>query len=171
LALLLLAPVGWIWGYHSLASLGHLLRAVVLALRTAVFVLVVFALAQLQIVNTGDRLTVLYLLDQSISIPEAQRQAMSEYVNRSIVQHRRAPKRDRAGVIVFAKDSAIEYPPVDENLKLTSNAETSLDGSFTNLAAAMRMAMSTLPSDSNNRRYFFKMLNKLLYLSVHSGTS
>jgi hypothetical protein len=40
LALLLLTPVVWIWGYRSLANLGGLRRAIVLALRTAVIVLV-----------------------------------------------------------------------------------------------------------------------------------
>ncbi len=151
LVLLLLAPLVWILGYRGLANLGGLRRAVVLVLRTAVVVLVVLALAQMQVVHTSDRLTVLYLLDQSISIPAVQRQAMSDYVSRSIAQHRHAAVQDRAGVIVFAREPAVEYPPVDENLRLTSNAETSLDGSYTNLAGAMRLAMATLPSDSAGR--------------------
>ncbi|HTQ40021.1 MAG TPA: VWA domain-containing protein [Pirellulales bacterium] len=151
LTLLLFAPVLWALGYRSLASFGGLRRAVILTLRTAVFVLIVLALAQMQNVRTSDRLTVLYLLDQSISIPETQRIAMSEYVNQSIAQHRSAQRQDRAGVIMFAKEPAVENPPVDENLRLTNHAETSLDGSYTNLAGAMRLAMATLPADSAGR--------------------
>jgi Mg-chelatase subunit ChlD len=151
LALLLLAPLLWILSYRSLVSLGRFKRAIALVLRTAVVVLVVLALAGTQINRTSDRLTVLYLVDQSMSIPQGQRQAMSDYVNRSIAQHRSAPKQDRAGVIVFAKDTAVEYPPVDENLRLHAASETSLDGSATNLAGAMRLAVATLPSDSAGR--------------------
>jgi len=55
------------------------------------------------------------------------------------------------GVIVFAKDTAVEYPPIDENLRLHAAPETSLDGSATNLAGAMRLAVATLPSDSAGR--------------------
>ncbi len=151
LVLLLLVPLVWILGYRGLANLGGFRRAIVLILRTAVVVLVVLALAQMQVVHTSDRLTVLYLLDQSISIPAAQRQAMSNYVSQSIAQHRHATLQDRAGVVVFAREPAVEYPPVDENVRLTSNTETALDESYTNLAGAMRLAMATVPNDSAGR--------------------
>ncbi|HZZ29739.1 MAG TPA: VWA domain-containing protein [Pirellulales bacterium] len=151
LALLLLVPVFWMLGYHRLAILGRWRRAIVLLLRTAVLACVVCALAQMQLVHTSDRLTVFYLLDQSVSIPETQREAMAGYVNQSIAQHRSAVRRDRASVIVFAKEPAVDYPPLDENLRLTSNTETSVNGNFTNLAGAMRLALATLPADSAGR--------------------
>ena len=39
------------------------------------------AAADLQIVRSNDHLTVIYLLDQSLSIPQEQRAAMIKYVN------------------------------------------------------------------------------------------
>lgn len=56
-----------------------------------------------------------------------------------------------AGVVVFAKEPAVEYPPIDENVRLTGNTETALDESYTNLAGAMRLAMATVPNDSAGR--------------------
>ena len=53
-------------------------RWFVLGLRTVVLLLVVFSLAEIQMVRTSEKLTVIYLLDQSVSIPRGQRRAMVE---------------------------------------------------------------------------------------------
>jgi len=76
LLLLLVLPVMWALSYRSLAGLGNLRRWLALGLRTAVVLLIVAALAQPQVVQKSDRLTVVYLLDQSLSIPAEQRLAM-----------------------------------------------------------------------------------------------
>ena len=69
LALLLLLPLLWWHGYRRLAGLGGLRRWLALLFRTLVVALLVMAAADLQIVRTNDHLTVIYLLDQSLSIP------------------------------------------------------------------------------------------------------
>ncbi len=69
LLLLVLVPVVWIVGRKSLAALGPLRRYAALVLRTAVVVLLVLGVAEIQWVQTSRRLTVFYLLDQSLSIP------------------------------------------------------------------------------------------------------
>src|SRR5262245_12654017 len=97
LALLLLPGLLWLLSYHRLAGLGRVRRIVVLALRSSVLVLIVLALAQAQWVRTNQRVTVLYLLDQSLSIPEPQRRMMSEFVNESVARHRDPRRQDRAG--------------------------------------------------------------------------
>src|SRR5258708_5843551 len=141
----------WWLGFRSLSSLGGARRVAVLALRTSVLMLIVLALAQVQVVRVSPRLTVLYLLDQSISIPEGQRSAMADFVNQSVAKHRDAQRQDRAGVIVFAKEAALEYPPVDENIRLGKTVETPLDTTHTNLAGALKLALATMPDDSAGR--------------------
>ena len=73
LAILLVLPVLWWYSYRRLAGLGGVRRWMALLLRTLVVVLLATAAADLQIVRSNDHLTVLYLLDQSLSIPEAKR--------------------------------------------------------------------------------------------------
>ncbi len=110
--LLLLAalPLLWWFGAHSLAGLGRVRRSIALAMRCAVLVLIILALAELQLVRTSEKLTVMYLLDQSASIPPHQRQEMTDYVNAEVKKHRRGELGDRAGVIVFRRDATRGVP-------------------------------------------------------------
>ncbi|MBN1591104.1 MAG: VWA domain-containing protein, partial [Pirellulales bacterium] len=118
-------------------------------LRSAGIVLLVFAVADAQWVRASDRLTVIYLLDQSLSIPREQREAMIEHVNQTVEQHLR--NRDRAGVIVFGRDASIEIPPLDRKVHISGRIESTLDPENTNLAGAMRLAQATFPEDAAKR--------------------
>jgi uncharacterized membrane protein len=151
LLLLGLLPVMWWFSFDSLSGLGRWRRPMALAFRTLVFLLIVAALAEMQYQRTSDRLTVIYLLDQSLSIPESRRSAMVAYVNASIRDQRKGDKNDRAGVIVFGKNAEVEVPPVDFNIQLGHQVESLLDREFTNLANAMQRAMSMFPHDAAKR--------------------
>lgn len=151
LLLLLLLPAMWGFSFNSLSGLGRWRRLFALALRTIVLLLIVAALAEMQYQRTSDRLTVIYLLDQSLSIPEARRTAMISYVNASIRDQRKAEKDDKAGVIVFGRNAEVEVPPVDFNIQLGRRVESLLDRDFTNLAGAMQRAMAMFPHDSAKR--------------------
>lgn len=149
LALLALVPLLWWLSFRSLAGLGRIRRVVVLLLRAAVLALLVLALAGVQSVRTSDRLTVIYLLDQSLSIPPERRLAMIEYVNQSIIKHRQGD--DRVGVIVFGREAVIEAPPFDESIQLEPVVESLLDRESTNLAGALKLAQASFPEDSAKR--------------------
>src|SRR5688572_28205671 len=73
LALLALIPAMWWLGYRSLSGLGPWRRWIALGLRTAVMTLIVMALADAQYRRKSEQLTVVYLLDQSLSVPADQR--------------------------------------------------------------------------------------------------
>lgn len=150
LALLAALPVLWVWSYGGLSGLGKWRRLWALAFRSVVYSLIVFALADAQFRKTTDRVTVLYLLDQSLSIPEAQREAMRTLVNGLVREHRRDDKQDRAGVIVFGGDAEVELPPVDFNYEM-ARIESTVDRRSTDLAGAMSRAMSLFPHDSAKR--------------------
>jgi uncharacterized membrane protein/Mg-chelatase subunit ChlD len=151
LLLLLLLPGMWWFSFHSLSGLGRWRRLFALTLRTLVMLLVVAALAEMQYQRTSDRLTVIYLLDQSLSIPEDRRAAMISYVNTSIREQREAEKNDKAGVIVFGQNAEVEIPPVDFNIQLGRKVESLLDRDYTNLSGAMQRAMAMFPHDSAKR--------------------
>lgn len=150
LALLALLPVLWVMSYRGLSGLGWWRRLGALFFRSLVFSLIVFALADAQYRKTTDRVTVLYLLDQSLSIPEPQREAMRTLVNGLVREHRRDDKQDRAGVIVFGGDAEVELPPVDFNYEM-ARIESTVDRRASDLAGAMSRAMSLFPHDSAKR--------------------
>ena len=149
LLLLLVIPVLWWFSYQGLAPLGRLRRFLALTLRTVILLAFIVALADVQMVRISNRLTVIYLLDQSMSIPVEHRKAMIEYVNEEIRTHRQ--DEDRAGVIVFGRDAAIEIPPFDDDVQLTQLIESLLDQDFTNLSAAIRLAQASFPEDAAKR--------------------
>jgi uncharacterized membrane protein/Mg-chelatase subunit ChlD len=149
LLLLGLLPLLWWFSFRSLAGLGNIRRLVAIGLRSAVLLAIIFALADIELKQTSERLTVIYLLDQSLSIPEAQRKEMVEYVNASIRRHRK--NDDRAGVIVFGREAAVEIPPFDDNVQVAQTIETMPDPEHTNLAAALKLAQASFPPDSARR--------------------
>lgn len=149
LLLLLVIPPLWWFSFRGLAPLGPYRRIFALALRSLLLLLITVALTEVQMVRISNRLAVLYLLDQSLSIPVPQRQAMIRYVNDEIRQHRQ--NDDLAGVIVFGRDAAIEIPPFDDDVQLTPLIESLLDQDFTNLSAAIRLAQASFPEDAAKR--------------------
>src|SRR5688572_8226178 len=102
--LLAILPVLWVWSFRSLAGLGRIRRVVILLLTSTVVALLIAALAEIQLQQISERITVIYLLDQSESIPAYQREAMLRYVKLEVEKHRNHERGDRAGIIVFGRD-------------------------------------------------------------------
>ena len=149
LLLLLLPWVVWV-SYHSLAGLGKWRRWWAIGLRSAVLLLLIFSLADMQFRKKSDSMTVLYLLDRSMSIPEANRRVMLEYVNESVAKHVEGDQNDRVGVIVFGRDAEVEMPPMDYYTGLT-NLSSFLDSQYTNLAGALQRARALFPEETARR--------------------
>ncbi len=152
LLLLLLIPLVWWLGLKSLAGLGPWRRSIAIALRTAVMLLVIFAIAGIQWIWFSEKLTVIYLLDQSDSIPVAKRQLMFEYAIQSVKEHRHSERQDRAGLIVFGREASIEVPPFDEDLPNINRPESFFGKSdATNLESALKLAQASFLEDSAKR--------------------
>ncbi len=139
------------WGSLSGIGWGRWLTAVLL--RVGVVLLIIAALAEMQYRRTSEKLTVIYLFDQSESIPPEQRRAMIDYAVKDVQLHRDAQRGDLAGAIAFGREAAIEVPPFDYDLELAGQLETAFDlrRDATNLAAAMKLAQSAFPEDSAKR--------------------
>jgi uncharacterized membrane protein len=152
LVLLVLIPIAWWIGVRSLSGLGPVRSALALIFRSLVLLLVIFALAGIQWIWTSERQTVIYLLDQSDSIPMGKRQLMLDYAIDSVKMHRRNNRNDRAGLIVFGREASIEIPPLDENLPPLNRPESYFGKTdATNLEGALKLAAASFLEDSAKR--------------------
>ncbi len=153
LSLLALIPLLWIFSYRSLAGLGNIRRLLALGLRTLVLALIVFALAEVQLLRTSDKVTVNYLLDQSESIPLEKRQAMLDFVIKAVRDHRNDARGDLAGVVVFGRNATIEIPPFDDDILVLGGLEShvNLRSDATNLSAALKLAQASFAEGSSKR--------------------
>ena len=151
LALLALIPlVAWL-GYRSLAGLGPFRRWLALALRCTVMLLIVLALADMQFRRHSDELSVVFLLDQSLSIPAAQREAMLGYVDATVSQHRDSTRNDRYAVIAFGRDAAVESPLASSAIAPPPRFESIIDPEYSALASAVQRAKAIMPADAAKR--------------------
>jgi len=152
LLLLLLIPWMWIVSYRWLAGLGPGRRLAALLLRSLVLLLIILALAGIQWVWISDKLTVVYVLDQSDSIARAKRDIMLDYAIQSVQTHRQDARGDRSGMIVFGREAAIEFPPYDDDLPVVRGVESYLGRTdATNLESALKLAAAAFPEDSAKR--------------------
>jgi uncharacterized membrane protein len=133
--------------FRSLAGLGPLRRLLAIALRSAVVTLIVLALAEVQTVRRSDRLTTMFLVDASQSIPQESQGPALSYVSEASKKRR---KDDMAGVIVFGKGPRVETPPAPSELTLLG-IESTIDPEYTDLAAAIKLALATFPEDTARR--------------------
>ncbi len=144
-------PLIWWFGSKPLGVLGRGRRGFALSFRTVVWSAIVLAIAGVQIVWISDRVTVMYVLDQSESIPQAKRQVMLDYVTKNVARHRNATREDRAGIIVFGRDAMIEMPPFDADIQVR-RLESLLDRTdATNLESALNLAQASMPEDTARR--------------------
>ena len=151
LALLALIPVlAWL-GRRSLAGLGNWRRWTTLTLRSLVALGIILALADAQYRRESDELTVVYLLDQSLSIPATDRQAMLQYVEASLEGERSTVLDDRFAVIAFGRDAAVEVPPTATDHGVPGRLESLPDPEYTDLASAIQRAKALFPPNAAKR--------------------
>src|SRR5262249_28908134 len=103
---LIVPPLVWT-SYRSLAGLGPIRRLLAILFRTVVITLIVLALADVQAVRRTDRLTTMFLIDASNSVPKEQQRAALEYVTEASKKRRRD---DLSGVVVFGREPRVEVP-------------------------------------------------------------
>lgn len=151
LLLLLLLPLIWYLGFRSLAGLGQWRRLLALFLRSAVLAALVLALAKAQWRESTDKLCVIYVLDQSESIPDSKRDLMIKYAVASVEKHRR--EKDQAGVVIFGGDAKIESPPYDGPLPNIDRLESDFDlqTQATSLESAIKLAKASFPEGVAHR--------------------
>ena len=133
--------------FRSLAGLGPVRRFLAIALRTTVVTLIVLALAEVQTVRRSDRLTTMFLVDASQSVPRELQGPALQYVSNA---SRKRRTDDLAGVIVFGKGARVESPPAPTEINMLG-IESTIDPEYTDLGAAIKLALATFPEDTARR--------------------
>jgi Mg-chelatase subunit ChlD len=161
LLLLLLVPLIFWFSYRSLAGLGPVRRWVALGLRCLLITLLALALAELRIKHQNDTVTVLFLVDRSLSVPQEPDPSdktidlrwlrVKKFINQAVEDRGSGHERDKAGLIVFAKRPRLELPPSDApRFKFREFAST-VDGNYTDIGAAIKLALASFPEGSGKR--------------------
>ena len=117
-----------------------------LALRTAIFLSLILALAGTQIVRAIGATTTIFLIDGSDSIALTQRARAESFVQQALTA---MPPDDRAGVVVFGRDALVERPPAAD-LTLGQVTAQPFSGE-TNLEAALQLGLAMQPGEGHQR--------------------
>jgi uncharacterized membrane protein len=169
LVLLLLLPVIVLLSYKSLAGLGPVRRWVAIGLRCSLILLLTLALAEVRLRHQNESITALFLVDRSLSIPEdidpntppdslqaqvdRRKQRIENFINTAVETRGPGHERDRAGLILFGRRPRLELPPSDApkfNFHFKDAAST-VDGTYTDIAAAIKLALASFPEGSGKR--------------------
>ena len=144
--LLLLLPAAlaafWWIGRRSYAGLPRPTARLALGVRAALTALLVLALAGAHIVNRSDKLTTIFLLDVSKSVPNARQAAGREYVTKALANKRAG---DQGGVVEFGRTATVDEAP-SETMQSLEQGRPTVAGDATNLSDALRLAASSFPS-------------------------
>jgi Mg-chelatase subunit ChlD len=145
---LLLLPLLWWAGTsrRSLADLDPLRRTVALVLRLVIVACVVLALSGVHLVRPSGANCTLFVIDASYSMSREDRQRALEYVNQAT---RGMRDRDRVGVITVGSDARLAFAPAEKGQVVADI--TVPDGSQTNLARGVNVALSYFPEDAARR--------------------
>ena len=148
LLLLLLLPVfAWI-GKPAARGAARTREVLSLRLRLVIVLCLVFALAGLELPNfaLSDRLSVIFLLDVSDSMPPATRQEAENYIRQEL--EKMGPK-DQAGLVVFGGEALVDRPLSSSRQlqTITSIPNTA----HTDLGEAIELALALFPADTARR--------------------
>lgn len=143
--LLLLIPLTVVIGLHG-RGVRQVRRWAGLVLRCLLLLLLVLALAGIQIRLPSNLLTAVFVLDASDSI-SPEEVARAEDLIRQAIQE--MPSNDRAAVVVFGEDALVERlaSPEGRLAEVTSTPITTR----TNIASALQLAMALFPDEGARR--------------------
>ena len=148
--LLATIPLLVVFSYRSLAGLERGRRLLALALRSLVIAAITIALARASFQKESDRLTVIFVLDRSRSIPHGPPVNLligQEIYVKELIKYK--PTRDKVGVVSFSGEAYLEQLPM-RNLFLKPIPPASIPD-VTNIAQGFRLAMASFPDDTARR--------------------
>ena len=145
--LLLIVPVMIAASLFTRRKLSRARTTVVLVIRTILIAALAIALSEPATKKRSDYVTAYFLLDRSGSIPESLKQWSLDVARQAIASKKR--KEDRAGVVVFGDRPIVEESPTND-VKLTELFSV-VDPDNSDIGAAVRLALSTFPDDSQKR--------------------
>ncbi|MEA3247593.1 MAG: vWA domain-containing protein, partial [Gemmatimonadota bacterium] len=146
LALPAMLAILWWAARESYADLqGHRL-IVAWVVRVALVTVLVLALAGAEIVRPARQLAVVFAVDASHSVPEAERERALEVVRRSL-RHRGG--EHTCAMVVFGRRAMLEAERLSRTEDVTIASE--VGGGHTDMAAGLRLALGVIPPETAGR--------------------
>jgi uncharacterized membrane protein len=148
-ALLLWPPLivyfAWL-SQRTLTDLSRLRRRAALAMRLLVVTLLVLAIAGVQLVRYNKDLAVMFVVDYSDSVgPQAKAKA-AQFIDAAVKDRKPA---DRWGVVVFGREAYIDLAA--GTAPTLGKIQTVPPSEFTDISAAIRLGMASLPDGMRKR--------------------
>ena len=137
--LLLLIPLAAAWFAWPLPS-----RSLKM-LRACIFILIVFALAQLAIKLPDRAGTIVVVADRSESMPQNSAAAQKEIIG---LLHKSMGPRDQLGVVAFGRQAVVEQSPQRTEF---AGFTAQVGGDHSSLNGAIESALSVIPPDGGGR--------------------
>jgi uncharacterized membrane protein len=163
LLLTLVIPLIVRFSYQSLAGLGPTRRWVALGLRCGIVLFLAVALAEPRVRRPNEHVAVLYVVDRSMSVPlELSDQSgvtedlrwlkIQKFINDSVRDRGSSHRNDLSGSILFAKRPRLVLPPgAVDRLIVTDSLAGQMDANYTDIAAALKLAMASFPEGTGKR--------------------
>ncbi len=167
--LLLLAGVPFVVvvGRRSLSGLGARRKWIAVGTRATIVGFLAIALAEPRIRRSSEHLTVLFVIDRSLSVPpdpdptarepdgtpiDRRWERIRRFVNDAVRFRGPAHRDDRAGVILFGRRPKLVLPPAAvDTLPVDDRLAGSLDVEYTDIAAALKLALASFPEGTGKR--------------------
>jgi Ca-activated chloride channel family protein len=143
--LLLLLPL-FLWVGWPSRGQRQFSEFVALFLRSLLIICLILGLAELTLQIPNNRLSVIYLLDVSDSIPRSQQRAALDFIQQSIDSK---PPDDLAGLIVFGGNALVERP-LSNDLEV-NDIDSVPVSSQTDIGEAINLAQALFPADTAKR--------------------
>lgn len=147
-AFLLLAFTPWLWWMQAAGHSGLPERRGAWAafIRLMICGLLIIVLAEPRAVRTSDVVAVVYDIDVSDSVNEARNEAF----NLVAATAAEKPSTDQAGLVVFGRTAAVEYPP-RETFPFEKYINSQVSQDATNLEQSLALSAAMLPEEHLGR--------------------
>ena len=175
LAGLALVPVLIYLSFHSLAGLGPVRRWTALGLRSVLVAVLVATLAEPRLRRPNENVCVIYVTDRSLSVPpefetlgsEGERDRrwlrVQQFINAATQQRGAGHRNDLSGAVMFARRPKLVLPPAAvDKLIVTDALAGAMDPNYTDIAAALKLAMASYPEGTGKRLVLFSDGNENL---------
>ncbi|HVK19059.1 MAG TPA: VWA domain-containing protein [Fimbriiglobus sp.] len=165
LFLLVFVPVIVLMSRRSLSGLGPTRKWTAITLRALGVACLAMALAEPRIRRSSEHVTVLFVVDRSFSVPqdlEPDKPATEavdrrweharRFIEETVRRHGQKSRHDQAGLVLFGKRPRLALPPsAAGKLPVDERMAGPIDGNYTDIAAAIKLALASFPEGTGKR--------------------
>jgi Mg-chelatase subunit ChlD len=145
---LLVLPLLWLVQRFTLSDLPRPQRWLNVIMRSLFIIALVGALIQVVLTSFESRISTIFLVDTSASVPDSSLEEARTYINEARLAQ---GERDEVQVVAFSKHPYKVELPEEGNLEQIPRPAEQKDGLFTDASGALRMAYGLFPQDHIKR--------------------